>query len=152
MNNPLNSEKAINLGLLAGRLPIGAFFLIAGVQKLHMGIDAFVSYASRYGSAPAAVPPHWVNTYLHAVPFLELAVGVCLVLGFLSRVGGLIGALMVLSFTIGYSGLHGITDSDKALPFHPNLIYCGLLLMLFLLGPGRVSVDALLFGRGRARG
>jgi uncharacterized membrane protein YphA (DoxX/SURF4 family) len=139
----------MNVGLLLARLPMGAFFLIAGIHKLHMGIDQFVSFASHSGSAPRAVPPDWVNTYLHAVPFLELTVGLLLILGILTRLGGLIGALMVLSFTIGYTGLHGQSPSDQGLPFHPNLIYLGILLLVFLAGPGRISLDGMLFGRGR---
>jgi uncharacterized membrane protein YphA (DoxX/SURF4 family) len=150
MTNPLRTEKSLNLGLLLARLPMGAFFLIAGIQKLHMGIDRFVGYARSSGSAPRAVPPEWVNNYLHAVPFLELAVGTLLILGLVGRLGGLIGALMVISFTIGYSGLHGQSPSDQGLPFHPNLIYLGLLLLVFLAGPGRISLDGLLFGRKRA--
>jgi len=150
MTNPLHSEKSNNLGLLLGRLPIGAFFLLAGISKLQMGVANFVSYASHYGHAPGGVPSAWVDNYLHAIPFLELAVGILLIAGLLERLAALLGAMMVLSFTIGFTGLHGVSESDKALPFHWNLIYIGLLLMLFLAGPGRISVDALLFGRGRS--
>ena len=152
MTNPLRSEKSTNLGLLLARLPMGAFFLLAAIAKLQMGVANFVSYASRNGHAPAAVPGPWVDNYLHALPFIEIAVGVLLIVGLLGRVAALAGALVVLSVVIGFTGLHGVTDSDRALPFHPNLIYLGLLLMLFLLGPGRISVDALLFGRRSARG
>lgn len=150
MKNPLRSERSSDLGLLAARLPMGAFFLIAGCTKIFsIGVDNFVSFASHSGHIPSAVPEAWVHTYLHTVPFLELAVGLMLVLGLFGRLGGLVGALLVISFTIGYTRLHGTSPSDQALPFHPNFIYLGLLLMVFLLGPGRMSLDALIFKRRR---
>jgi uncharacterized membrane protein YphA (DoxX/SURF4 family) len=149
MTNPLKTEASFNLGLLLGRLPMGAFFLLAGVSKLQMGVGRFVSFAASSGHAPPVVPPQWFDTYLHAVPFLELTVGVFLILGLLGRVGGLIGALMVLTFTVGFTGLYG-NPPDHGIPFHPNFIYMGLLLVIFLLGPGRISVDSILFGRGPA--
>lgn len=151
MTNPLKSERSTNLGLLLARLPMGAFFLIAGYQKVFkIGVDNFIGFASRYGSAPKGIPADWVHTYLHAIPFMELGVGLALVLGLFGRLGGFIGALMVLSFEIGFTGLHGNNPNDQALPFHPNLIYVGLLLMLLFVGPGRISLDGLIFGRGRS--
>jgi uncharacterized membrane protein YphA (DoxX/SURF4 family) len=147
MTNPLKSNAAVSLGLLLARLPLGAFFLIAGYQKVFkFGVDKFVSMAtSNARHMPFEVSPSLMSMYLHAVPFLELAVGAWLVVGCLTRVGAFVGALMLVSFTIGYTGI----SSDQA-PFQPNLIYLGMTLCLLLTGPGTLSLDRFLFGRRRA--
>ncbi|MDB5300993.1 MAG: hypothetical protein JWO87_2656 [Phycisphaerales bacterium] len=142
MRNPLKSDGAASLGLLLARLPMGLFFLLLGVQKLHGGVDKFVGYAQGY--LPHWMPPDLGVRYLQLVPYFEVAVGLMLMLGLLTRLAGLIGALMVLSFTIAVTGVR-----DLQLPFHPNLIYLGVLLTLFFVGPGKLSVDGFLFGRGK---
>lgn len=140
MTNPLKSERSSSLGLLLARLPIGLFMLLAGAAKLQAGASGFVS-------ENAANIPHWASQdwgrqYLHAIPILEVVIGGMLVFGLLGRLSALIGALMVTSYTIAVTGW-----KMKGLPFHPNLIYIGLLLMTFLTGPGRISVDGALFGK-----
>lgn len=151
MKNPLKSDVSASLGMLLARLPVGAFFLIAGYGKLSEGVNKFIEAVSSKATPPAWVPPGSVDTYLHVVPFLEVAVGALLLLGLLTRLGALIGGLMVLSFTVGYTHLHGTTPSEQALPFHPNLIYLGVLLALVFVGPGRFSLDGVLFGRKKAK-
>jgi len=147
MKNPLKSDASVSLGLLLARLPIGAFFLIAGYDKLREGVNKFVAFASQSATIPQWVPPGYTDTYLHVVPFLEVAIGAMLLLGLLTRLGALIGGLMVVSYVVGLTHLHGNTPSDQALPFHPNLIYLGLLLALLFVGPGRFSLDGVLFGK-----
>lgn len=143
MDTPLKTRVSTTVGLLLARLPMGAFFLLAGYQKIfQVGVGKFVHEASRSPRMPDWAPPAGVSAYLHAVPFLELVVGILLVLGLVARVGGLIGSLMVVSFIIGATGLR-----DPNLPFTPNLIYLGVLLLVLLAGPGRISLDAVLLGR-----
>ncbi|HZL37886.1 MAG TPA: DoxX family protein [Tepidisphaeraceae bacterium] len=142
MRNPLKTDNSISLGLLLARLPMGLFFLLAGYAKYSHGVGSFVS---KYGGAmPGWAPPEAGNFYMHAIPYLEVIVGILLIVGFLTRLCGLVGALMVLSYMIAVTGVR-----DASLPFHPNSIYLGLLLMVFLVGPGRISLDHLLMGRRR---
>lgn len=133
-------DKSASFGLLLARIPMGAFFLIAGYHKMLGGVGNFAHAMISY--VPASVPQGLGSTYLHAVPFLEIAVGVLLILGLLGRLAALIGALMVISFTVGLTGIH-----EGSLPFHPNMIYLGLLLGILFAGPGKISVDGLIFGR-----
>lgn len=148
MFNPFKSGASVNLGLLLTRLPIGCFFLIAGYQKVfNMGVGQFVDFAVKNGSAPRVVPADWVHTYLHAIPYLEMAIGAMLILGLFARIGGLVGALMILSYIIGYTGFRGDLTS---LPFHPNFIYLGLLLAVLMVGPGHMSLDGMLFAKRRS--
>ena len=137
---------SVSLGLLLGRLPMGAFFLLAGCLKVRMGVNNFVGFAMRGSHVPPVVPESFVNGYLHAVPFMEIIVGVMLILGLFARAGGLIGSLMVISFIIGATGW-----TTPGLPFTPNLIYLGILLAVLVAGPGSASADRLIFSAGAAR-
>lgn len=140
MTNPLKSDKSSSAGLLLARLPMGVFMLLAGVQKLQGGATSF---ASKYaGSIPSWASQEWGRQYLHAIPVLEVVIGAMLIFGFLGRLAALVGALMVISYTIAVTGWKA-----EPLPFSPNLIYIGLLLMTFLTGPGRISADGALFGK-----
>jgi putative oxidoreductase len=140
MRNPLKSDESVSLGLLLARLPMGLFFLVAGVKKLHGGVNGFVETFQSY--IPHWAPPEAGVRYLQLVPYLEVAVGAMLVLGLLTRLAGLIGALMVISYMVAVTGVR-----DPQLPFHPNMIYLGVLLTLFFAGPGKLSLDGFLFAK-----
>jgi len=141
MRNPLKSDRSTGLGMLLARVPIGVMFFLFGYAKWKGGVDNFVSQYS--DKLPAWGPHDWGMHYLQAIPYAEMAVGALLVIGFVTRLTGLVGALMVASFT------YAVTGWRISQPFniHSNLVYIGLLLAIFLVGPGRISLDGLLFGK-----
>jgi uncharacterized membrane protein YphA (DoxX/SURF4 family) len=145
MKNRLRSESSTSLGLLLARLPMGAYFLLAGIHKLTAtgGVQGFVN--SQLGNVPSQVPQAWGQGYLHALPYAEIVVGSMLILGLFGRLAGFAGAAVVTTIIVGYTGIFSTTT-----PFHANVIYLGLLLMILLVGPGRMSLDGLIFGRGKA--
>jgi len=132
----------MNLGLLLARLPMGALFLVAGIHKVKDGVQSFVD--SQIGNVPAQVPHAWAEQYLHALPYAEIVIGSLLILGLFGRLAGFVGAFVVTTIIIGYTGVFA-----GNLP-HPNLIYVGLLLMILLVGPGAIGLDGLMFGRRRS--
>ena len=140
MKNSLNADKSSSLGMLLARVPMGAFFLLAGVEKLRHGAERFVH--EQISNIPTQVPHDWGMAYLHALPFLEITVGTLLILGLITRLAGLAGALMVISFIVGATGIR-----SASVPFQPNVIYLGVLLAVVLIGTGRFSVDAAIFGK-----
>lgn len=144
MKSPLKSETSFNLGLLLARLPIGILFVVAGVMKLRGGVEGFVR--SQIGNVPHQVPYGWGEGYLHALPYVEVVIGAMLILGLFGRVAGLVGALVVTSIIIGSTGVF----MPGTCMFHSNVIYACLLVTILLLGPGRMSLDGLMFGRGKA--
>jgi uncharacterized membrane protein YphA (DoxX/SURF4 family) len=140
---------AVSLGLLFARLPLGVYFIVAAISKLRMGIGTFASGASASlpdWSLAHKLPPNFVNTFLHSLPWIELAVGIFITVGFLTRVWGLVVSLLLISFMASMTGMSG---SNLKLPFHPNLVLLGVSLAVLLCGPGRISVDGFLFGRKR---
>ena len=129
------SGKA-NSALFLLRVPIGLFFAMAGAGKVAGGVGEFVSHAS--GTIPEWMPQTVGKGYLYAVPWAEIIVGVCFVLGLFTRFTGLIASLMLISFIIAATGWR----AQGGGPFHTNFILLSVTLVIMLLGPGQFSADA----------
>lgn len=139
----VESAAARSVALLCGRVPLGLFFLIAGIGKFRGGIGNFAT-----GAAGAIPPwlPHGVGAgFLHALPFFEVTVGGLVVLGLFTRLAGLVMALLLLSFIIAVTGV-----VDPNLPFQPNVVFLGLAIVLAVMGGGGISVDG--FRRRKPKG
>ena len=148
MTNPLKSQASTNFGLFLARVPMGAFFFLAGYDKVfHKGVEEFVKFAvANARPIPFEVSTGVMNGYLHAIPFLELIVGTWLVVGMLSRVSAFVSSLMLVSFIMGATGVRA-----PGAPFQPNLIYLGVTLGVLLAGPGSLSLDNLMFNRKKKK-
>ncbi len=83
------------VGLLA-RLLAGGVWLVAGALKLPEPAES-VRAVRAYDLLPESVVP----TVGHLLPVLEVAVGLCLVLGVLTRVVAAVSALLFLAFVVG---------------------------------------------------
>ena len=83
------------LGLVA-RLVTGGVWLVAGALKLPEPAES-VRAVRAYDLLPESVVP----TVGHLLPVLEVVVGLCLVLGVLTRVTAAVSALLFLAFVIG---------------------------------------------------
>lgn len=86
-------------GVLA-RLVVGGVWIVAGVIKLP-DPDSSVTAVRAYQLLPTSVTP----LVGHVLPLLEVVVGVCLVLGVLTRVMGGVSAVMQLAFIIGIASV-----------------------------------------------
>jgi uncharacterized membrane protein YphA (DoxX/SURF4 family) len=153
MKNPLQSEGSQSLGLLLARVPLGAVLVLAGYMKFHMvGLNRFVD--EHLSQVPSYMPSGFGNIYLHAVPFAELGFGVLLIVGMLTRLSGLLAALMLVSFGMiqaGGQGFINLNPEDASKLFQSPTVYATFALIAFLVGPGRFSVDSLLWGRKGSR-
>ena len=85
------------LSVLA-RLVVGAVWVVAGVLKLPDPTEN-VRAVRAYQLLPEAVVP----LVGHALPVLEVLVGVCLLLGVLTRATAVLSALMLVAFVVGIS-------------------------------------------------
>lgn len=131
-----------SIGLLALRVPIGLYFVFAGVAKFRGGVGGFVE--SQLATATKYMPENFARMYLNTLPYAEIALGVMLIIGLLTRFAGLVITALLVSFTIAATGL-----KHPQLPFHPNAVYLGIGLAILFCGPGRLSVDNFLFARRR---
>jgi len=128
----------LNLALFLARVPLGAYFVIAGFNKLAGpgGLTGFVEAAK--GTVPSGME-QFGNAYLHALPFVEIAAGLFVILGLVVRLNAFLMALMLASFIYAMKlpmNVARIHPVEGAKPFDPNIVLLGLALCLTLLGAG----------------
>ena len=134
------SAARLNLALFLARVPLGAYFALAGYNKIFgpAGLNGFVSGAS--GMVPAWVPPEFGRYFLTALPFVEIASGAFLIVGLLVRTFSFLQSLLLISFLIVamqptyVAKVHGSPAPGG--PFDKNVVLLGLTLCLTLLGAG----------------
>ncbi len=130
-------EKLQWLAPLLGRLAVGLVFMSTGWGKVH-SIEKVTGFFTSLG-IPA---PHF-----HAilVGYSELLCGTALVLGLLTRLATipLIVSMIVAILTAKRPELHNVFD----LVGFDEFTYLVVLVMIALLGPGALSLDAMLVKR-----
>lgn len=130
-------KKVDWLAPLLGRLGVGLVFMSTGWGKVH-NVEKVTGFFTSLG-IPA---PHF-----HAilVGYSELLCGTALVVGLLTRLATvpLVVSMIVAILTAKRPDLHGLFD----LVGFDEFTYLVVLVMIAILGPGAVSVDALLVRR-----
>jgi len=126
------SKKVRWLAPLLGRLAVGLLFVSTGWGKVH-SIEKVTGFFTSLG-IPA---PHF-----HAVlvGYSELLCGAALVVGLLSRLATvpLVVSMIVAILTAKRPDMHGIFD----LVGFDEFTYLVVLVMIAIIGPGAVSLDA----------
>src|SRR5258706_7571134 len=109
---------ATSLGLLCARIPLGAYFIFASVMKLRMGVDDFVNKV--LPTAPTFLPPDAAKIFLTYLPWVELSVGILVILGLLTRVvaGFVVVVLICLS---GFPNGAGPNNAIGKAGLHPHI-------------------------------
>lgn len=87
------------LGLIA-RLVTGGVWIVAGALKLGRPADSVAAV-----KAYQMLPPSMAEFVGYLLPPLEVAIGVCLVLGLLTRVSATVSALLFVAFIIGIASV-----------------------------------------------
>lgn len=83
---------------LAARVVTGGVWIVAGLLKLPDPAES-VRAVRAYDLLPESVVP----TVGHVLPIVEVVVGVCLVLGLLTRSMAVVSALLFVAFIVGIS-------------------------------------------------
>lgn len=136
--SPRLTQAPESTALLLVRLVVGAAFVLHGWPKIQHPL----SWMSAAGMTP--VPP-----FLQAVAaVVEFAGGILLILGLLTPVA----ALGIIAQMIGAFALVHVPNRDPFVApggpsFELALVYLVLGILLLVTGPGRWSVDAVLFRR-----
>ena len=120
---------------LLGRLLLAAIFITAGYGKIG-GYAATQGYMEAMGIS---------GTLLPLVIFAELGGGLAILLGLLTRYAALGLAVFSVASAVIF---HSSADQVQQIMFMKNLAIAGGLLILVANGPGRLSLDAKLFGKG----
>ena len=140
------------------RLVVGGVWIVAGAIKLPDPAGS-VRAVRAYDLLPEAVVP----TVGHLLPILEVVVGVCLVVGLLTRTMGVLSTLMLAGFVVGIAsawarGLQidcgcfggGGYDPEAAAAYPWELARDAALMLasvLVALAPVRLALDRVLFPR-----
>jgi uncharacterized membrane protein YphA (DoxX/SURF4 family) len=128
MNEPIGPAT---FGPLISRLALGAYFLLAGLSKLRM-LAAFVAQVKTFGVLPENV----ASLYGVLLPYVEVFIGVCLLVGLWTTFVGFMGSGLLISFVCAFGVFPGSSDI-----FNKDLVLLGALLCLLYTGPGAYSVD-----------
>jgi putative oxidoreductase len=132
-------------GLLLLRFIVGLVMVVAGWKKLfEFGVPAF-------GKALAAEGVPLAMFFAWGVTLLEVVGGAFLIIGLLSRLVALLLAIdMVVAIFLVTIDIGFLSSSGKS-GVELNLLLIGGLLMVLFAGPGSISVDRALEGRGGTR-
>ncbi len=130
-----NLESAF---LLALRLFFGGSFFMAGLGKIQ-NIDSIAQFLEQLN-----IPFPLVGAY--ATSLVELIGGACLFLGLGSRLAAfaLSVVMCVAISTASRDALLGAYDDPQKLITQVAFVYLMACITVFIFGPGKVSVDALI--------
>ncbi|GIH28042.1 membrane protein [Acrocarpospora phusangensis] len=129
-----------DLAAVIGRLALGVVFVAHGWAKAQRGVDA-----TARGFAEWNIPAPRVSAWF--VIAGELGGGIMLVLGLLTALAGAaLFVIMVGALVFVHAG-HGLMLANSG--FELVLALGAVALLLAVGGPGRISLDHLIFGRRR---
>jgi len=121
-------------GPLLARIVVGYVFMLSGWSKLNnlpQMIENFISWGIPY--------PHILTPFVSGVEFFG---GICLMLGFLTRIaGGMLAGTMVVA--VISAKLMDIDSLETLLGFE-EVSYFALFFWLAVAGPGKASLDYLI--------
>lgn len=127
-----------SLFLLAIRLFWGGSFFMSGLGKLQNihGIAEFFSQIH--------IPFPLLNAYLVGV--IECVGGACLFLGLGARLSALLLIIVMITalLTANFDSLSAAYDDPQKLITNTAFVYLFACLVVFIFGPGKVSIDYLL--------
>ena len=134
------TQKLDWLGPLVARITLGVLFVSTGWGKVH-SLAKVTAYFTELG-----IPFPGIQAPM--VSFIELIGGALLVIGLAARIAALplMASMAVAILTAQRENVHGLPDLFGLVEW----TYLALLLWVALAGPGKVSLDHLLFGRNRA--
>jgi uncharacterized membrane protein YphA (DoxX/SURF4 family) len=130
INEPIGDSS---MGPLWIRLTVGAYFLLAGLSKLQI-LAGFVAHVKAFG----ILSDNGAYLYGVTLPYLELFVGGCLLLGLWTTLSSIVGGLMIVSFIWAFGLFPGSSDI-----FNKDIVVFGALAGLAFTGPGAFSLDNL---------
>jgi putative oxidoreductase len=131
------AEKFKNEAILVSRILLVLLFVIFGWKKI-IGFGGTVSYMTSVGS-----PVPELSAVIAII--MELFVGIAIALGAATRPL----ALLLMVYTLGtalighpFWTMTGMAQYEAMINFYKNVSIMGGLLLLFVTGAGRYSIDA----------
>ena len=129
-----------DIGLLIFRVWVGLpLLLLHGMAKWHNRAEMAAGFPDPFHVGP--------SLSLHLAMFAEIVCSAFLVIGLASRpvLVILVGFMSVIFFAIHGHALSGAGSGEMA------YMYLGAFILLLLCGPGRISLDYLIYRRSQSR-
>lgn len=135
-------SRTPDTALLVVRVVLGGLMLLHGLNKFRApgGVPGFQHVLTTMPNVPF---PGITGVIL---PWVELLGGAMLVIGALARVAAIVlaGEMAIIAVLVKFADMHaGLITTGKGSSAEEEFLYIAGLLVVFLLGPGRLSVDAL---------
>ena len=83
------------------RISFGANIMLHGVSRIVMGHAAFLAYLTHYFEKASYVPVGMLSLFATVQPWVELILGLLLMIGLATRFSLIAGGLVILSLVIG---------------------------------------------------
>jgi thiosulfate dehydrogenase [quinone] large subunit len=83
------------------RVSFGANIMLHGVSRIVMGHAAFLAYLTHYFEKASYVPGGMLSLFATVQPWVELILGLLLMIGLATRFSLIAGGLVILSLVIG---------------------------------------------------
>jgi putative oxidoreductase len=137
----LSTQRLDWLAPLVGRITLGVLFVSTGWGKVH-NLAKVSAYFTELGIPFAGIQAPMVS-------FIELIGGALLVIGLASRIAALplMGSMAVAILTAQRENVHGLPDLFGLVEW----TYFALLLWVAISGPGKMSLDHVLFERSASQ-
>ena len=136
-----SSIRLLPVFLLLNRITLGWYILSAGWEKvegeLTKGFGTFLA-SGPFQNRGALLPPALAAPFGYAWPWLEVLSSLLLILGLFGRLPAAVTAVMLFLISIT------LTFTGELFPRHHAIVFCTMALTIYVLGPGRYSLDALI--------
>lgn len=129
-------ERSQDTFALVGRIALAVLFIWSGFGKL----TGFSGTAGMIASQGLPLPQVLTATTI----FVELVLGLAVVVGFKARIAALLIALWLIPATFVFHNFWSAPDAEvmmQQINFMKNVSIFGGMLLLTAFGPGRYSVD-----------
>jgi len=83
------------------RISFGANIMLHGVSRIVMGHAAFLAYLTHYFEKAPYVPAGMLSIFATVQPWIELILGLLLVIGLATRFSLIAGGLVIMSLVLG---------------------------------------------------
>jgi len=152
-------QGLLNFSLFLSRVVFGLYIGVSGAAKIKGEFDnGFGSFANSdffQMLQPDWLPSQLATWYGYTLPWVEAVFGLLLVLGLFGRAASAVTFLIVVSIAVAkgfyaWDSVPGLGVQFGGPPFDSTVVYAAFLLLLTVVGPGRWSMDAVLFNESKS--
>ena len=134
-------DKAIAYAIM--RLALGVNFFGHGFFRLLSGVGAFAEHTAQ-NMAKGPLPHSLSHGFAYCIPFIEVVLGVLLIIGLFTRSTLIAGALFMVALTFGTTSIQNWTGAGDQLVYSTVFFF-----LLWLVEANTISLDGLLLRRKR---